>query len=166
LVEPCIKAGTSERGCCPQCGKPWERVVEVGPSRNKHLSTMPSVNIRGVSPTSCLNHSGEYKPREREATGWQPGCACEVPAPDGSRVLVMPDPVPCTVFDPFAGSGTTVVVARALGRHGVGLDLSYPYLHDQARARLQLDALDAWTNGKRDGAQVDDLPLFSAIPAE
>ena len=22
LVEPCIKAGTSERGCCPECGKP------------------------------------------------------------------------------------------------------------------------------------------------
>lgn len=25
LVKPCIKAGTSERGCCPQCGAPWER---------------------------------------------------------------------------------------------------------------------------------------------
>ena len=30
LVEPCIKAGTSERGCCPVCGAPWERVVEKG----------------------------------------------------------------------------------------------------------------------------------------
>jgi hypothetical protein len=28
LVEPCIKAGTSERGVCPECGAPWERVVE------------------------------------------------------------------------------------------------------------------------------------------
>ena len=27
LVEPCIKAGTSEKGCCPTCGNPWERVV-------------------------------------------------------------------------------------------------------------------------------------------
>ena len=26
LVIPCIKAGTSERGCCPECGKPWKRV--------------------------------------------------------------------------------------------------------------------------------------------
>src|SRR6185312_11164468 len=24
----CIKAGTSEKGCCPYCGAPWKRVVE------------------------------------------------------------------------------------------------------------------------------------------
>ena len=30
LVDRCIKAGTSERGCCPHCGKPWERVTEMG----------------------------------------------------------------------------------------------------------------------------------------
>ena len=29
LVERCIKAGTSEHGCCPQCGKAWERVTET-----------------------------------------------------------------------------------------------------------------------------------------
>ena len=28
LVEPCIKAGTSEKGCCVACGGPWERVVK------------------------------------------------------------------------------------------------------------------------------------------
>ena len=28
LVEPCIKAGTSERGVCGECGAPWVRVVE------------------------------------------------------------------------------------------------------------------------------------------
>ena len=27
LVEKCIKAGTSEKGVCPKCGKPWVRVV-------------------------------------------------------------------------------------------------------------------------------------------
>ena len=25
LVEPCIRAGTSERGVCPECGAPWVR---------------------------------------------------------------------------------------------------------------------------------------------
>ncbi len=25
LVQPCIKAGTSEKGCCPECGSPWVR---------------------------------------------------------------------------------------------------------------------------------------------
>ena len=27
LVEPCIRAGTSEKGCCATCGAPWERVM-------------------------------------------------------------------------------------------------------------------------------------------
>jgi hypothetical protein len=25
VVKPCILAGTSEKGCCPQCGAPWRR---------------------------------------------------------------------------------------------------------------------------------------------
>lgn len=28
LVEPCVKAGTSEKGACPECGAPWKRVVK------------------------------------------------------------------------------------------------------------------------------------------
>lgn len=28
LVEPCIRAGTSEKGVCPTCGAPWTRVTE------------------------------------------------------------------------------------------------------------------------------------------
>ena len=28
LPERCIKAGTSQKGCCPKCGAPWERVIE------------------------------------------------------------------------------------------------------------------------------------------
>ena len=30
LVVPCIQAGTSEWGCCPECGAQWARVVEKG----------------------------------------------------------------------------------------------------------------------------------------
>ena len=28
LPERCIKAGSSEKGVCPECGAPWERMVE------------------------------------------------------------------------------------------------------------------------------------------
>ena len=45
-------------------------------------------------------------------------------------------PVPAIVCDPFCGSGTTGAVAQRLGRSFVGLDLSYSYLHDQARVRI------------------------------
>ena len=33
-------------------------------------------------------------------------------------------PVPCTVLDPFAGSGTTCLVARHHGRHSIGIELN------------------------------------------
>lgn len=34
---------------------------------------------------------------------------------------------PAVVLDPFGGTGTTAMVARALGRHGISLDLSWDY---------------------------------------
>jgi site-specific DNA-methyltransferase (cytosine-N4-specific) len=41
------------------------------------------------------------------------------------------------VFDPFAGSGTTLVVARKLGRHFIGCDLNHDYVRI-ARRRLKV----------------------------
>jgi site-specific DNA-methyltransferase (cytosine-N4-specific) len=42
-----------------------------------------------------------------------------------------------TVLDPFCGSGTTLAVARRLGRHAVGIDLGKDYL-DMTMARLNM----------------------------
>lgn len=36
--------------------------------------------------------------------------------------------VPCTVLDPFAGSGTTLAVAAELGRSGIGCELNPEYI--------------------------------------
>jgi ribonucleoside-triphosphate reductase len=41
------------------------------------------------------------------------------------------------VLDPFVGSGTTVMVANQLGRRGVGLDLSFKYLQENAKERIE-----------------------------
>jgi len=38
------------------------------------------------------------------------------------------EPIPCTVLDPFLGSGTTLAVAVELGRHGVGIELNEKYI--------------------------------------
>lgn len=40
------------------------------------------------------------------------------------------------VLDPFAGSGTTVMVANRYGRKGIGMDLSWTYLNENARKRI------------------------------
>ena len=147
LVEPCIKAGTSEAGRCPTCGKAWERVVEVERTNYKvfdHPHRTGNLMSGGIGKN--------FPDTTRNTTDWQPACTCPPH-----------EPIPCVVFDPFAGSGTTLLVARKLGRHGVGLDLSYAYLHDQARQRLNMTALAEWETGKAAGDNnYHDLPLFEA----
>ena len=151
LVEPCIKAGTSERGRCPKCGKAWVRVTEVVDryiaGGMKHI---PEEN-RDIAHHRKNQFDRDGMTQSTKATtGWQPACSCDAG-----------DPVPCIVLDPFAGSGTTGLVARRLGRHFVGLDLSRTYLHTIARRRLELDRLDAWKNGIQAGDDGwRDLPMF------
>lgn len=106
LVEPCIKAGTSEHGCCSLCGSPYRRQVE---------------RIR--TPTRA-GDKADYKTAdpqrhvtETKTVGWQRSCKCEAG-----------EPVPCTVLDPFCGSGTAGLVARQLGRSFIGIDLNAEYL--------------------------------------
>jgi len=115
LVEPCILAGTSEKGVCAICGKPWERIVEasggtIGQGWHDHTDDL----ARGMRDNSNgKSTDGTYK---REHKGWQPTCDCNT------------DTIPATVLDPFAGSGTTLAVAQRLGRRAIGTDLSAEYL--------------------------------------
>jgi DNA modification methylase len=39
------------------------------------------------------------------------------------------EPIPCTVLDPFGGSGTTGQVALELGRRAVLVELNPDYVH-------------------------------------
>ncbi|MFA6235528.1 MAG: site-specific DNA-methyltransferase [Bacteroidota bacterium] len=53
------------------------------------------------------------------------------------------NPIPCTVLDPFSGSGTTGLVSLKLGRDYIGIDLNSDFL-PLARARiLEMAAPDA-----------------------
>jgi DNA modification methylase len=114
-----IKAGTSEKGACPECGAPWKRVATGGAFAQLDRRNPPS--------------------------DWQPTCKC------GN-----PNTRPCVVLDPFLGSGTTIAVARTLGRHGVGCELNPAYA-ELARERI----------GKAEkpstfvSAKAEESPLFS-----
>lgn len=66
------------------------------------------------------------------------------------------------VLDPFAGSGTTLLAARALSRRSIGLDLSLTFLHGSAE-RLDLNRLGKWGKPPRNQDKEDNLrglPLF------
>ena len=149
LVSRCIRAGSPET-CCGSCGKGWQRVVEYG--------EYDGPVTRGTQGYSSVGKQRDsYKKglprRPRLSSTLEPACACP------------PDPVPSLVYDPFLGSGTTVLVARQLRRHGIGGDLSATYLAI-ARERLGLKALAAWEGRvpvAQDPVPVDGLPLFEEL---
>ncbi len=117
LVEPCIKAGTSERGVCPDCGSPWLRMVErtASEAQRERYAGLGQTISKGVS------RPGGFYPESPTVTGWEPTCTHAA------------DPVPATVLDIFAGSGTTAMVAQALSRRAILIDLNPEYLEQQMK---------------------------------
>jgi DNA modification methylase len=118
LVEPCIKAGTSERGCCSVCGAPWVRVVEKERLRRDELD--PSDERyrpnRYKGSYEDINGKGDAGYTSRTTLGWQPSCTCSA------------DVIPCTVLDPFGGSGTVAKVARRLHRDAILIEINPAYV--------------------------------------
>ena len=136
LVERCIRAGTSERGCCAACGKPWVRITDT--SYTDAMRGMVG-NQRKTVTDERVMHAGREQDKRLDkhvtTTGWAAGCAC------GAG-----DPVPCTILDPFSGAGTSLLVADRLQRNAIGIELNPAYTQ-MSNSRI-----------------VDDCPLFSSWP--
>lgn len=137
LIEPCILAGTSEHGCCPVCGAPWERVTEKErvATRPGNKTKVGRVGVHEDSPYHdhsgiiCGNRDPQRHCTSTKTVGWEPGCDC------GHNDTVRP-----TVLDPFNGSGTTGEVARKNGCHYIGCELNPEYVA-LTRERLKQGSL-------------------------
>jgi DNA modification methylase len=143
LARRCIVAGTSERGCCPECGVPWVRKVDRGELVGKDRGG--NYIGREVGAGVKVNPGTPGLAYENRTVGWRPSCDCSnatIQTP--GRPIAHPPhrPIPCTVLDPFVGSGTVPHVARLHGRHAIGIDLNADYLELAAR-RLQQQSLFA-----------------------
>ena len=123
LVEPCIKAGTSERGACAKCGAPWRRVVATS-----RVETQQTWNKKQGGDDGPPVSDG-YIPHSvnTETTGWEPTCGC------GAETR------PCVILDCFGGAGTVGLVADRLQRDAVLIEISSEYA-EMARQRIQEDA--------------------------
>ena len=151
LVEPCIKAGTSERGCCPECGAPWVRETTVAYALNARTggaTSTPRVGHAKEGPNFGDYGMTQKKDKLVETTGWNPSCECSgrgagngISEPKARHALIRPEPVPCIVLDPFLGSGTTALVARRLGRRCIGIELNPKFAEMAAERTRQLSLL-------------------------
>jgi DNA modification methylase len=139
-----IIAGWSPPGICTACGQGRRPVAT------------PTGRIVSSSGAALLGGNGErYGGRTdsnapiRTATGWQ--------LPKAERVLTgyacaCPDTTapttPAVILDPFGGTGTTALAAKAAGRTGITIDMSADYCRlatwrtndpGQLAAALQVD---------------------------
>jgi len=129
LPEICIRAGTSEVGCCPECGAPWSRVVD----RTRMLDGEPAAD----PPSRGELNRWRDKTNGAQPGNWRYGVASRTIAWQISCDHSAP-PVPTVVLDPFAGAFTTGLVALRLGRSAVGVELSAAFA-DMGEARMRGD---------------------------
>ncbi len=138
LIEPCIQAGTSEKGCCSKCGAPWMRATKLTAPDGREAVVTQGRSAKGPDGKPLIGnnmtHPGEKGSfnatkgvLRREFAGWVAQCECNASM------------VQATVLDPFFGAGTTGLVADRLGRNCIGIELNPEYAAI-AQRRLNADA--------------------------
>ena len=95
LAEPCVKAGTSEKGCCSQCGAPWVRILKRRPNPEGILGYkgIPNAQTKGGGFDVFNVHTENGKRLKKghnptqysktEMMGWEPSCTCSKPMRKG-----------------------------------------------------------------------------------
>lgn len=154
LVKKCVEAGTSSGGCCPACESPLAPIVQ-----SERVPTRPGTNHK-IKLLDGNPHSGHgivanLDPERHVAVtrviGYRPTCSCNAG-----------DPIGCMVFDPFSGSGTTLQVAKALGRRWAGTEINPEYAK---LAEVRIQTPPKWKDAKpkrpRPPKAPDQMEMFN-----
>ena len=127
-----IILGWSPSGVCVACGEGRRPVVEQ--TNDAYAAERARVRANRDQRTKAEIGSGKASGSRTNAEGYgliSNGVVKSEPAITG-YACACPDTsaptTPAVVLDPFCGTGTTPAVAHALGRHGIGIDLSADYL--------------------------------------
>ena len=141
LIRPMILSSVPRR-CCPKCGAGWAAVVRNEGLIQQHWAPQTqekALRAKGRHGETSVLNTGVTQ--SVSVQGSRPTCDCN----EASHV-------PGIVLDPFCGSGTTGEVARESLVRFIGLDISLPYLRDQASWRAER---------KVSAAKVEEMPLFA-----
>ena len=122
LVEKPLKA-TCPPTVCAECGSPYERDVEREPGEYDYSDRSDKMDgDRARTQSSGTQLSAATAVHK----GWNPACDCDTDVAEAGIAL-----------DPFAGAGTTALVAKRHGRRFIGIDLNEEYVA-MAQKRLGL----------------------------
>ena len=130
LIEPCVLAGCPEQ-ICVECSEPYKRMT----SRNSNPLEVDDSTLNRYGNGKAGVHrkvGGQYQKWLNEnpliTVGWEKQCDCETNETKAG-----------TVLDPFAGSGTTGIVAVNNKRNACLIDLSSEYI-EIAKKRIKEQA--------------------------
>ena len=114
-----IIQGWSPAGVCVECGEGRRPVVATQINGKSVVPNLPQSVAQGIQNTGG-NPAATWGVRAHDIDRTITGYACACPEPTA-------DTRPSVILDPFGGTGTTAMVAKALGRHGISVDMSADY---------------------------------------
>ena len=126
LIEPMILAGCPPE-ICDKCNLAYEPTYDV--KKGDVIEEYTGQGLKDYERAKAQNPSDtkrsvlESMRVQKTKTRYAPTCNCNKHTHPG------------VVLDPFAGSGTTALVARKLSRNYIGIDLNHEYV-EMARKRL------------------------------
>lgn len=145
LVRRCLLMAISAKGCCAACGAQYAPVVET-----ERIPTRPALaNV--LDATGMSNRDPERHIQRSKVLDYWPTCTCNAG-----------EPVPCTVLDPFGGSGTTAQAANWMGCNWIICELNEAYAE---LSKERIETPPKWARPKREQRikpSAGQLELFGA----